>query len=94
MVGELSYFLGFQVKQTGNELFISQSKYAKDLVKRFMLDSKKHARTPMSTSVKLSHDSTGKSVNQTLNKSMIGSFLYLTSSRPDIVFSVEVCARI
>ncbi|XP_022883335.1 uncharacterized protein LOC111400129 [Olea europaea var. sylvestris] len=56
MVGELSYFLGLQVRQTEDGLFISQSKYTKDLVKRFGLDSKKHTRTPMSTSLKLSRD--------------------------------------
>ncbi|XP_022895213.1 uncharacterized protein LOC111409392 [Olea europaea var. sylvestris] len=56
MVGELSYFLGPQVRQTEDGLFISQSKYAKDLVKRFGLDSKKHTRTPMSTSLKLGRD--------------------------------------
>ncbi|XP_022873681.1 uncharacterized protein LOC111392549 [Olea europaea var. sylvestris] len=66
MVGELSYFLGLQVKQTNCGLFISQSKYAKDLVKRFSLDSKKHTRTPMSTNVKLGHDPTSKSVDQTV----------------------------
>ncbi|XP_022849865.1 uncharacterized protein LOC111371953 [Olea europaea var. sylvestris] len=58
MVGELSYFLGLQVKQTDCGLFISQSKYAKNLVKRFGLDSKEHKRTPMSTSIKLGHDPT------------------------------------
>ncbi|XP_022889185.1 uncharacterized protein LOC111404635 [Olea europaea var. sylvestris] len=69
MVEELSYFLDLQVKQTDCGLFVSQSKYVKDLVKRFGLDSKKHTR------------------------SMIGSLLYLIASRPDIAFSVGVCAR-
>lgn len=63
MIGELNYFLGLQVKQTDDSLFISQSKYVKNLVKRFGLDSKKHIRTLMSTSVKLGHDPTGKSVD-------------------------------
>ncbi|XP_022868577.1 uncharacterized protein LOC111388134 [Olea europaea var. sylvestris] len=63
MVGKLSYFLGLQVKQTDCGLFIFQSKYAKDLVKRFSLDSKKHTRTPMSANVKLGHDPTSKSVD-------------------------------
>ncbi|XP_022861035.1 uncharacterized protein LOC111381483 [Olea europaea var. sylvestris] len=93
MVGELSYFLGLQVKQTDCGLFISQSKYAKDLVKRFGLDSKKHTRTPMSTNVKLGHDPIGKSVDQAVYRSMIGNLLYLTASRPDIAFSFGVCAR-
>ncbi|XP_022857237.1 uncharacterized protein LOC111378298 [Olea europaea var. sylvestris] len=93
MVGELSYFLGLQVRQTEDGLFISQSKYARDLVKRFGLDSKKHTRTPMSTSLKLGHDPSGKSVDPSLYRSMIGSLLYLTATRPDIAFSVGVCAR-
>jgi hypothetical protein len=49
MIGELTYFLGMQVKQTSEGIFISQTKYAKDLVKRFGLDGKIYARTPMST---------------------------------------------
>jgi hypothetical protein len=93
MIGELNYFLGLQVKQTTEGIFISQSKYAKDLVKRFGLDGKSHARTPMSTSVKISSDLTGKSVDPSFYRSMIGSLLYLIASRPDIAFSLGVCAR-
>jgi hypothetical protein len=80
MIGELNYFLGLQVKQTVEGIFISQSKYAKDLVKRFGLDGKSHAQTPMSTSVKNSSDLAGKSVDPSLYRSMIGSLLYLTAS--------------
>jgi len=93
MIGELNYFLGLQVKQTAEGIFISQSKYAKDLVKWFGLDGKSRARTPMSTSVKISSDLVGKPVDPSLYRSMIGSLLYLTASRPDITFSVGVCAR-
>jgi hypothetical protein len=93
MIGELNYFLGLQVKQTVKSIFISQSMYAKDLVKRFGLDGKSHARTPMSTSVKISSDLAGKSFDPSLYRSMIGSLLYLTANRPDIAFSVVVCAR-
>jgi len=93
MIGELNYFLGLQVKQTTEGIFISQSKYAKDLVKRFGFDGKSHARTPMSTSVKINSDLAGKPVDPSLYRSMIGSLLYLTASRPDITFSVGVCAR-
>jgi len=62
-------------------------------VKRFGLDGKSHARTPMSTNVKISVDLTSKQVDPTLYRSMIGSPLYLTASRRDIAFSVGVCAR-
>jgi hypothetical protein len=92
MIGELNYFLGLQVKQTTEGIFISQSKYAKDLVKWFCLDGKSHARTPMSTSVKIRSDLAGKPVDPSLYRSLIGSLLYLTASQPDIAFSVGVCA--
>jgi hypothetical protein len=93
MIGELIYFLGMQVKQTSEGILISQAKYAKDLVKRFGLDGKSHAHTPMSTSIKINADLTGKQVDPTLYQSMIGSLLYLTASWPDISFSVGVCGR-
>ena len=93
MVGELNYFLGLQVKQWKDGIFISQEKYAENLVKRFGLDSKKHASTLMSSSVKLSSDLASVEVDPTLYKSMIGSLLYLTTSRLDIAFSVGVCAH-
>ena len=79
MVGELNYFLGLQVKQRNNGIFIFQEKYAKNLVKRFGLDSKKHTSTPMSSSAKLSLDAAGVDVDPTLYRSMISSLLYLTS---------------
>ena len=93
MVGKLNYFLGLQVKQRKDGIFISQEKYAKNLIKRFGLDSKKHTSTPMSSSVKLSLDVVIVDVDPTLYRSMISSLFYLTASRPDIAFSVEVCAR-
>ena len=93
MVGELTFFLGLQVKQIKEGIFISQEKYARNIVKKFGLDSKKHASTPMSSSTKLNIDSSGVEVSPTLYRSIIGSLLYLTASRPDIAFSVGVCAR-
>ena len=94
MVGELNYFLGLQVKQRKDGIFISQEKYAKNLVKRFGLDSKKHTSTPMSSLAKLSRDVASVEVDPTLYRSMISSLLYLTASRPDITFSVGVCAQL
>ncbi|XP_062103435.1 uncharacterized protein LOC133814503 [Humulus lupulus] len=93
MVGELTYFLGLQVKQSEDGTFISQSKYAKNLVKKFGMESAKHAKTPMGTIVKLTKDESGVKVDPTLYRSMIGSLLYLTASCPDISYSVGVCAR-
>ena len=60
MVGELTYFLGFQVKQLKDGIFLSQSKYARELVKKFGLESNKHFRTPMPINLKLSKDESKK----------------------------------
>ena len=93
MIGELNYFLGLQIHQQESSIFISQFKYAKNLVKKFGLDSASPARTPMSANVKFTIDLLGKSVDSFLYISMIGSPIYLITSRPDISYSVEVCAR-
>ena len=93
MIGELTHFLRLQIRQQDSGIFLSQSKYAKNLVKKFGLESASSVRTPMSLNVKLTVDLLGKSVDPSLYKSMIGSLLYLTASRPDISYSVGVCAR-
>ena len=92
-VGELTYFLGFQVKQTDSRIYINQAKYARNLVKRFGLDKATHARTPMAANAKLTNDPSGESVDVTLYRSMIGCLLYLTASRHDIAFSIGFCSR-
>ena len=93
MIGELTHFLGLQIRQLDSGVFQSQSKYAKNLVKKFGLESANSVRTLMSPNVKLTVDLLGKSVDSSLYKSMIGNLLYLTASRPDISYSVRVCAR-
>ncbi|CAM8899868.1 unnamed protein product [Rhodiola kirilowii] len=93
MVGEMSYFLGLQVTQKKDGIFISQSKYAKTLIKKFDLAKASHKRTPAATHLKITKDDAGVNVDQTLYRSMIGSLLYLTASRPDISYAVGVCAR-
>jgi hypothetical protein len=93
LVGELTYFLGLQIKQMENTIFISQSKYAKNIVKKFGMENASHKRTPAPTHLKLTRDEKGMDVDQSLYRSMIGSLLYLTASRPDITFAVGVCAR-
>ncbi|CAM8887333.1 unnamed protein product [Rhodiola kirilowii] len=93
MVGEMNYFLGLQVIQKDDGIFISQSKYAKNLIKKFALEKASHKRTPAVTHLKITKDDAGTKVAQTLYRSMIGSLLYLTASRPDIAYAVGVCAR-
>ena len=93
MIGELTHFHGLQIRQQDSGIFLSQSKYAKNLVKKFGLESASSIRTPMDPNVKLTVDLLGKSVDPFLYRSMIGSLLYLTASRPDISYSVGVCVR-
>ena len=93
MVGELTYFLGLQLKQTDFGIYINEANYARNLVKRFGLDKAAHARTPMAANAKLTNDPSGEFVDVALYKSMIGCLLYLTASRPNIAFSVSVCSK-
>ncbi|KAK6119429.1 hypothetical protein DH2020_046829 [Rehmannia glutinosa] len=93
MMGELTFFLGLQVKQLKNGTFISQTKYTKDLIKKFGMEEKSSVKIPMNTSVKMDMDSDGKTIDQTRYRALIGCLLYLTESRPDITFAVGVCAR-
>ena len=93
MIGELTHFLGLQIRQQELGIFLSQSKYAKNLVKKFGLESTSSVKTPMSPNVKLTVDLLGKSVDSSLYRSMIGSLLYLTASRLDISYNIGVCAR-
>ncbi|RVW98685.1 Retrovirus-related Pol polyprotein from transposon RE1 [Vitis vinifera] len=85
--GELNYFLGLQIKQLKEGTFINQAKYIKDLLKRFNMKEAKVMKTPMSSSIKLDMDEKGKSIDSTMYRGMIGSLLYLTASRPDIMYS-------
>ena len=82
-----------QIRQQDSGIFLSQSKYAKNLVKKFGLEFASSVRTPMSPNIKLTIDLLGKCVDSSLYRSMIGSFIYLTAGRPDISYSVGVCAR-
>jgi hypothetical protein len=94
MMGELKYFLGFQVKQLQEGTFISQTKYIQDILTKFGMKDAKPIKTPMGTNRHLDLDTGGKSIDQKLiYRSMIGSLLYLCASRPDIMLSVCMCAR-
>lgn len=93
MMGELKYFLGLQIRQEDQGIYLSQQKYIKDLLKKFNVQDSKNIATPMSNSSYLDKDEIGKKVDNKLFRSMIGSLLFLTASRPDIMFSVCLCAR-
>jgi hypothetical protein len=89
----LKYLLGFQIKQFQEGTFISQTKYIQDILKKFGMKNGKPIKTPMGTNGHLDLDTGGKSVDQKVYRSMIGSLIYLCASRPDIMLSVCMCAR-
>jgi hypothetical protein len=93
LMGELQFFLGLQIKQAKKGTFVHQVKYTKDILKKFRMDDLKALSTPMSTTTTLDGDEDGEPVDQKEYGSMIGSPLYLTTTRPDIQFSVCLCAR-
>ncbi|GKC47932.1 uncharacterized mitochondrial protein-like protein [Tanacetum coccineum] len=92
-MGELTFFLGLQVKQKEDGIFISQDKYVTEILKKFSFTDVKTASTPMETQKPLLKDEDGEEVDVHMYRSMIGSLMYLTSSRPDIMFAVCVYAR-
>jgi len=93
MIGELKFFLGFQIKQLKEGTFISQTKYTLDMLKKFDMEKAKPINTPMTTNGHLDLDEKGKVVDIKVYPSMIGSLLYLCASRPDIMLSVCMCSR-
>jgi hypothetical protein len=93
MIGELNFFLGLQIKQLKEGTFISQDKYIKDILKKFKMGDCKAIKTHMAINAHLNLDVDGKLVDQSLYHYLIESLLYLTASRPDIMFSVCLCAR-
>ncbi|GKA94639.1 retrovirus-related pol polyprotein from transposon TNT 1-94, partial [Tanacetum coccineum] len=92
-IGELTFFLGLQVQQKKDGIFISQDKYVDEILKKFRFTKVKTASTPIETQKPLLKDEDGEEVDVHMYRSMIGSLMYLTSSRPDIMFAVCACAR-
>nr|GEU67852.1 hypothetical protein [Tanacetum cinerariifolium] len=93
MMGGMTFFLGLQVNQSPNGIFINQSKYVHEILKKYGLNTSDIVGTPMDTKDKLDLDQIGTPVDATKYRSMIGALMYLTSSRPDIVHATCVCAR-
>jgi hypothetical protein len=93
LMGELKYFLGFQIEQLQVGTFFSQTKYIQDILKKFGMKNEKPIKTPMGTNGHLDLDPGGNSIDQKVYRSMIGPLLYLCASRPDIMLSICMCAR-
>ncbi|GJR98079.1 ribonuclease H-like domain-containing protein [Tanacetum coccineum] len=92
-IGELTFFLGLQVQQKKDGIFISQDKYVDEILKKFRFTEVKTASTPIETQKPLIKDEDGKEVDVHMYRSMIGSLMNLTSSRSYIMFAVCACAR-
>jgi hypothetical protein len=93
LLGEPSFFLGLQICQRNQGIFISQTKYIREMLKRFGMEDCKLVTTPMKTSCKLNKDDDSKSTGQRQYNSMIGSLLYVTKSKPDVMQAVGHVAR-
>ncbi|GJU38218.1 retrovirus-related pol polyprotein from transposon TNT 1-94 [Tanacetum coccineum] len=93
MMGQMSFFLGLQISQSPRGIFINQSKYASEIVKKYDLHSTNSVDTPMIENKKLDEDLQGKQIDAIVYRGMIGSLMYLTSSRPDLNHAVCLCAR-
>ncbi|GJZ27256.1 putative ribonuclease H-like domain-containing protein [Tanacetum coccineum] len=93
MMGKISFFLGLQIFQNPRGIFINQSKYALESLKKYGFDSCDLVDTPMVEKSKLDEDKEGKAVDPSHYRGMIGTLLYLTASRPDLQFAICMCAR-
>ena len=93
MLGELTFFFGLQFYQTDKGIFISQTKYIKDMLKKFKMEDSKPVSTPMITGCKLSKDNESLEVDHTMYRSMVGSLLYVTTTRPYVMQVVGLVAR-
>ncbi|GJT69334.1 retrovirus-related pol polyprotein from transposon TNT 1-94 [Tanacetum coccineum] len=93
MMGKISFFLGLQISQSPRGIFINQSKYALESLKKYGFESCDPVDTPMVEKSKLDEDKDGKAVDPSHYRGMIGTLLYLTASRPDLQFAICMCAR-
>nr|GEV64810.1 retrovirus-related Pol polyprotein from transposon TNT 1-94 [Tanacetum cinerariifolium] len=93
MMGKISFFLGLQISQSPRGIFINQSKYALESLKKYGFESCDPVDTPMVKKSKLDEDKEGKVVDSSHYRGMIGTLLYLTVSRPDLQFAICMCAR-
>ncbi|GKD68275.1 retrovirus-related pol polyprotein from transposon TNT 1-94 [Tanacetum coccineum] len=93
MMGKISFFLGLKIFQSPRGIFINQSKYALESLKKYGFDSCDLVYTPMVEKSKLDDDKEGKAIDPSHYRGMIGTLLYLTANRPDLQFSICMCAR-
>ncbi|XP_047252241.1 secreted RxLR effector protein 161-like [Capsicum annuum] len=92
-LGLMSYFLGMEIKQGQNELFICQKKYAKEILKKFYMEDCKEISTPMNQKEKLSKNDGAEKMEETYFRGLAGRLMYLTTTRPDILYVVSILSR-
>jgi transcriptional regulator len=93
MMGEFTFFLWFQIKQMNDDIFLSQTKYANELVKKFGLNECKISKTPMTINANLSMDERGKLTDIHQYRVMIDNLLYIMAIGIDITFSICLCTQ-
>ncbi|XP_049373472.1 uncharacterized mitochondrial protein AtMg00810-like [Solanum verrucosum] len=91
--GEMVYFLGMEIKKEQNEVFICQNKYAKDILTKFRMENCTETATPICQKEKLSKNDEAEKVDETLYISLVGCLLFLTPTRPDILYDVSILSR-
>eukprot|EP00253_Pinus_taeda_P027659 PITA_27659 len=92
-LGDLHYCLGLEVWKDSSQTFLTQGKYARNLLERFRMEQCKTAATPLQQNLKLSSDDGTKQVDATLYRQLVGSLIYLTTTRPDLAYSVSVLSQ-
>jgi len=92
-MGLLRYFLRIEVEQNGNGIFISQVKYVNEVLEKFNMQERKATITPTVMGLKLSKEDNSKDFDPSLYKSIVGSLMYLTATRPDIIYAVSLISR-
>ncbi|KAL5583478.1 hypothetical protein UlMin_015920 [Ulmus minor] len=92
-LGMMHYFLGMEVVQTDAGIFVSQKKYAQEILDRFHMKNCNSVITPVEKGLKLVKDPTGKMIDSTLYKQIVGSLMYLTATRPDLMHAVSLISR-
>ena len=92
-LGLMPYFIGIEVTQSKDGIFVFQSKYAKDILKRSSMEKCNPVVTPIAIGTKISKNDQGSNMDPTLYKKLVGSLIYLTITRPDIIFAVSFISR-
>jgi len=92
-LGMMHYFLGIEIVQSDVQIFVFQKKYVRDILDRFQMHDCNYVNTPIECGLKLHKDPKGKKINSTLYKQIMGSLMYLTATRPDIMYFVRNLAK-